>query len=99
MIQFDALFTDDLFFKISGHAIEMAERMKEIFAGKGYAFHIESPTNQQFVVLENEQMERLKRDVAFSFWENLDEKHTVVRFATSWSTTEEDLRALEAALG
>ena len=98
-IQFDALFTDDLYFKISGHAIEMAERMKEIFAGKGYAFHIESPTNQQFVVLENEQMERLKRDVAFSFWENLDEKHTVVRFATSWSTTEEDLRALEAALG
>ena len=98
-IQFDALFTDDLYFKISGHAIEMAERMKGIFEGKGYKFHIESPTNQQFVVLENEQMERLKRDVAFSFWENLDEKHTVVRFATSWSTTEEDLRALEAALG
>ena len=98
-IQFDALFTDDLYFKISSHAIEMAERMKGIFTGKGYKFHIESPTNQQFVIPENERMERLKRDVAFSFWENLDEKHTVVRFATSWSTTEEDLMALEAALG
>ena len=98
-IQFDALFTDDLYFKISSHAIEMAERMKGIFTGKGYKFHIESPTNQQFVILENERMERLKRDVAFSFWENLDEKHTVVRFATSWSTTEEDLMALERALG
>ena len=98
-IQFDALFTDDLYFKISSHAIEMAERMKAIFAGKGYKFHIESPTNQQFVILENERMERLKRDVAFSFWENLDEKHTVVRFVTSWSTTEEDLKALEGALG
>ena len=98
-IQFDALFTDDLYFKISSHAIEMAERMKAIFAGKGYKFHIESPTNQQFVILENERMERLKRDVAFSFWENLDEKHTVVRFVTSWSTTEEDLKALEVALG
>lgn len=98
-IQFDALFTDDLYFKISSHAIEMAERMKGIFEGKGYKFHIESPTNQQFVILENERMERLKRDVAFSFWENLDEKHTVVRSATSWSTTEEDLMALERALG
>ena len=73
--------------------------MKGIFEGKGYKFHIESPTNQQFVILENERMERLKRDVVFSFWENLDEKHTVVRLATSWSTTEEDLMALEAALG
>ena len=98
-IQFDALFTDDLYFEISSHAIEMAEQMKGIFTGKGYKFHIESPTNQQFVILENERMERLKRDVAFSFWENLDEKHTVVRFATSWSTTEEDLMALERALG
>ena len=98
-IQFDALFTDDLYFEISSHAIEMAEQMKGIITGKGYKFHIESPTNQQFVILENERMERLKRDVAFSFWENLDEKHTVVRFATSWSTTEEDLMALERALG
>lgn len=98
-IQFDTLFTDDLYFKISRHAIDMAEKMKEIFADKGYAFYLESPTNQQFIILDNEYMEKLKQHVAFSFWEKQDDTHTVVRFATSWSTTEEDLRELETALG
>lgn len=97
-VQFDTLFTDDLYFKISTHAIEMAEQMKEIFRAHGFDFHIDSPTNQQFIVLENAQMEKLKERVAFSFWEKKDETHTVVRFATSWSTTQEDLRTLEAAL-
>lgn len=97
-IQFDALFTDDLYFRIGRHAIGMAEKMKAILEAHGIPFHIQSPTNQQFVVLENGQMEKLARKVAFSFWERADDTHTVVRFATSWSTTEEDLRALEEAL-
>lgn len=98
-IQFDTLFTDDLYFKISHHAIDMAEKMKEIFAAKGYKFYLESPTNQQFIILDNERMENLKKHVAFSFWEKLDDTHTVVRFATSWSTTDKDLNALKEALG
>ena len=97
-VQFDALFTDSLYFRIGRHAIEMAEKMKEIFRAHGIPFYIQSPTNQQFVVLENGQMERLAKKVAFSFWEKADDAHTVVRFATGWSTTEEDLRALDAAL-
>ncbi len=97
-VQFDALFTDDLYFRIGRHAIGMAEKMKEIFRAHGLPFYIQSPTNQQFVVLENGQMERLAKKVAFSFWEKADDAHTVVRFATGWSTTEEDLRALDAAL-
>jgi threonine aldolase len=76
----------------------MAERMKEIFCGHGIPFYIQSPTNQQFVVLENGQMERLGKKLAFSFWEKKDETHTVVRFATGWSTTEEELDALDRAL-
>lgn len=98
-IQFDTLFTADLYFKISRHAIGMAEKMKEIFSAKGYGFYIESPTNQQFIILDNWNIENLKKHVAFSFWEKLDDTHTVVRFATSWSTTDEDLKALENALG
>jgi threonine aldolase len=97
-VQFDALFTDDLYFRIGRHAIEMAEQMKGIFRAHGLPFYIQSPTNQPFVVLENGQMERLAKKVAFSFWEKTDDAHTVVRFATGWSTTEEDLRALDAAL-
>lgn len=97
-IQFDTLFTDDLYFHISRHANEMAQRMKAILEKHGIPLYLESPTNQQFAVLEDGQMERLSGKIAFSFWEKPDEQHTVVRFATSWSTTDEDLKALDQAL-
>lgn len=94
-IQFDTLFTDELYLKISTHAIEMAERLKDLFIQNGYKLFIDSPTNQQFVILEEEKMNRLQQQVVFSFWEKYDEGHTVVRFATSWSTTAEDIEALK----
>lgn len=97
-IQFDALFTDNLYMEISRHAIEMAEKLKSLLKEKGYRFYMESPTNQQFIILENEQMSELAQNVCFSFWEKYDDTHTIVRFATSWSTTEEDLRELEKVL-
>ncbi|MGL5258538.1 MAG: threonine aldolase family protein [Lachnospiraceae bacterium] len=97
-IQFDTLFTNDLYFELAKHGIEMAIKLKQIFLEKGYEFHIESPSNQQFLVLENKMLEILKNKVAFSFWEKKDETHSVVRFATSWSTTKEDLEYLEKIL-
>lgn len=97
-VQFDALFTDGLYLEIGHHTLEMAARMKAIFTQKGYPLHLASPTNQQFVVLTDAQAERLREHVAFSFWERLDGGRMVARFATSWSTTPEDLRLLEAAL-
>ena len=97
-VQFDALFTDDLYGRIGRHAIDMAERMKAIFAERGYAFLLDSPTNQQFIVLANDRLARLRGSVNFSYWEPYDASHTVVRFATSWSTTDEDLAILAAAL-
>ena len=93
-IQFDTLFTDNLYFDISKHAILMAEKLKNLFIEKGYKFFIDSPTNQQFIILENSKMEELKKNVVFGFWEKYDENHTVVRFATSWATTEEDINEL-----
>lgn len=97
-VQFDALFTDGLYLEISRHAINMAEQLKQIFREKRYEFFLESPTNQQFLILENEKMEELSQHVGFSFWEKYDENHTVVRFATSWSTWEEDLEMLREYL-
>lgn len=97
-VQFDALFTDGLYLRIGRHAIDMAEKMKEIFRSHGVPFYIQSPTNQQFVILENGQIQRLSAGIAFSFWEKKDDTHTVVRFATGWSTTENDLAALDEAL-
>lgn len=97
-VQFDALFTDNLYMTISKHAMDMAYRLKSLFAEKGYKFFIESPTNQQFIILNNKKLEELQKEVEFSFWEKLDNDNTVVRFATSWSTTSEDIDALEKLL-
>ncbi len=97
-IQFETLFTDDLYFTISRHAIDCAEELKNIFREKGYSMYLDSPTNQQFVILENSKMEELKDKVRFSIWEPYDNIHTVVRFATCWATTKEDLDALRDIL-
>lgn len=97
-LQFDTLFTDNLYYQISKHAIEMAEQLKKYLKEKNYTFYLESPTNQQFIILENTKIETLKKQIAFSFWEKLDETHTIVRFATSWSTTKEELEQLKEFL-
>lgn len=97
-VQFDRLFTDDLYLKISKHAMTEAMRLKTAFTDKGYRFFINSPTNQIFIVLENQKMEELKKKVQFSFWEKYDDQHTVIRFATSWATKPEDVDALIAIL-
>ncbi len=97
-VQFDTLFTNDLYLKISKNAIDRAEELKSIFAEKGYKFFIDSPTNQQFVILENSKMQELKMNVKFSFWEKYDANHTVVRFATSWATTSEKIAELKKLL-
>ncbi len=97
-VQFDALFTDGLYFEISRHAIDMAEQLKEIFAAKGYEFYMDSPTNQQFVILTNEKYAELKESVAMTWWEPYGGDCSVVRFATSWSTTEEEVSLLETLI-
>ena len=98
-IQFDTLFTDGLYFQISRHAIEMAGLLKAGLQKLGYSFYLNSPTNQQFVILYNQTLEALKGRVAVSFWEPLDETRTVVRFATSWATRKEDIETLMEILG
>jgi threonine aldolase len=72
----------------------MAMRLKGIFKEKGYQFLVDSPTNQQFVVIDNEQVERLSRHVEFSHFGQKDHHHTICRFVTSWATTDADIDAL-----
>ncbi|MBR1406959.1 MAG: hypothetical protein IJ578_08535 [Bacteroidales bacterium] len=97
-IQFDVLFTDGLYFRIARHAIDRAEELKGILHEKGIPFFLESPTNQQFVILTNAQVARLSPLVGFDFWEKYDEDRTVVRFATSWATPPENLQKLREIL-
>ena len=97
-VQFDTLFTDRLYDELGRHAIAMADELRRILREAGCTFFRESPTNQQFVVVENGQMEELAKKVSFGFWEELDETHTVIRFATSWATRPESLAELERLL-
>ena len=97
-LQFEALFTDDLYFKLSRHAIEMAMQMKQIFQEKGCEFFIDSPTNQQFVILPNETVERLAGHIEFTHWGKADIHHTICRFVTSWATTQEEIDELKRLL-
>lgn len=97
-VQFDALFSDDLYGRIGRRAIEAAERVRGMLVGNGYELRYGSPTNQTFVELPNDVKDRIARDVSFDFWEKVDDGRTIVRFATNWATTDEDLDRLEQVL-
>ena len=97
-IQVLTLFEDGLYFELSHHAVSLAMKIRDAFLSKGFAFLVDSPTNQQFPILDNETMERLSKDFRFSVWQRIDEERTAVRFCTSWATRPEAVDALIAAL-
>lgn len=97
-IQFDTLFTDGLYLKISRHAIEMAARLRQALTDKGYTFFIRPQTNQLFVSLPMKKADELSRKVRFSVWEKHEDHTVVVRFATSWATKPEDIDELISLL-
>ena len=97
-IQFDALFTDDLYLKISRHAIDMAHQIREIFVSAGYPLLFDSPTNQQYPILPDSDLAELGKSFGYEYWERVDETHSGVRFCASWATTQENVDALRAAV-
>lgn len=97
-LQFETLFTDNLYFDISKHAIDMAMQMKQIFKEAGYPFLVDSPTNQQFVILPNEELPRLSQNILFETWGKVDPTHTACRFVTSWATTKEEIEELRTVV-
>ena len=97
-IQFDALFTDDLYFKISRHAIEMAHQIRDIFVSAGYPLLFDSPTNQQYPIMPDAELAEIGKSFGYEYWERVDETHSGVRFCASGATTQENVDALRAAV-
>ena len=97
-VQFDTVFTDDLYFEISKNAIDRAEDLKDLFKAKGYTFFKNSPTNQQFIIMSDEKIAELSPRVRFEIWERVDAQNCAVRFCTSWATTKDDIEALAAII-
>lgn len=93
-IQFETLFTNDLYYKIGQNAIDTAGRIKAALAEYGYEFAFNSPTNQIFVRLSREKSEELSEKIEMGFWENIDDSHVIMRIATSWATRQEDVDRL-----
>lgn len=93
-IQFETLFEDGLYMKIAGEAISYAMSIKNAFKGKGYEFLIDSPTNQQFPILTDNEIEKLSEKYSFQYWQKVDESRSAVRFCTSWATRKEQVEEL-----
>ena len=93
-IQFDTLFTDNLYKRLGKSGVDAAMKIKKALLQKGYELYIDSPTNQQFIVVDDALRERLSKDVAFGFMETLENGKHVIRFCTSWATNDEDVERL-----
>ena len=93
-VQFDTLFTDDLYLKIARNGVDQAMRLRKAIEEKGYPIYLDSTTNQQFVVFEDSKVAELAKHVGFNFIEKVGASHSVVRFATSWATTDEQVEEL-----
>ncbi len=93
-IQFDELFTDGLYMKISKKAVEQALRIAAVCEQAGFPLLAKSPTNQQFVVFPDGALEELGKEYVYSYWTRVDETHSAVRLCTSWATKDENVEAL-----
>ena len=97
-VQFTALFEDDLYFEMGRHANDLAMLIKQACIKKGYKFFIDSTTNQQFPILPDTVLEKLSEDFVYSYWQKIDDRHSAVRFCTSWATLPENVQRLITAI-
>ena len=93
-LQFDELFSDGLYMHIGEPAIDAAEKIRAALSANGFDLRFGFPTNQIFCKIENSKLEKLSEHIEYSFWEKYDDSHTIIRFATSWASTENDTQKL-----
>ncbi len=97
-IQFEELFRGRLFYDLAAHANEMAVRLRDALAGRGYPFAYPPQTNQLFPVFANDEIRLLEKDFSFHPDITIDACHTSIRLVTSWATTDEGTDAFIRAL-
>ncbi len=98
-IQFEELLKDGLYEEISAHAIRLAEKLRGTFDEKGYSYLVPNRTNQIFVIMPDDVLEKIKDEIGYSYQQRVDEMHSAVRFCTSWATKEENVDYLIRRLG
>ena len=98
-LQFDALFTDDLYLRLGRRGVGCAMRLRDGLHALGVSFSPESLSNQQFPILTAEHLARLEGKVGYEIWQRRCDGSAVVRLCSSWHTTEAEIDAVLAALG
>ncbi len=93
-LQFDTLFTNNLYLSLARHGILMAEKLKKGILEKGFKLFADSPTNQQFIIMTIADYHRLSENVDCEIWQELPDQQVAVRLCTSWHTTEEQVDRL-----
>jgi len=97
-IQFEALFQDDLYFRLAKHANKMAEIITGALTELGYSFYVPPCTNQLFPVVPNHVLEFLAQKFDFYIYKKIDQDSSVIRPVTSRATTQESVDRLIEAL-
>ena len=92
-LQFATLLENGEYFSITKRADELAMQIKKAFINKNIPLWVDSFTNQQFVILNDEQKEKLGEKYIFEIQGRTD-SGTIVRFCTSWATTQAETDAL-----
>ena len=95
-IQFEEMFRDGLYFRVSEQAVEQALRIKQALIEKGIPLFMDSATNQQFPVLTKAQQAALGKKYALGFWDTTGGDTDAIRICTSWATKTENVDALIA---
>ena len=93
-VQFDALFTDNLYFEIAAHAVKMADQIRATFDSLGVPYLVPGVTNQIFPILPDGFLAELSKNFMFTEMGRVDDNHRCVRFCTSWATTQTNVDAL-----
>ncbi|MFR0601068.1 threonine aldolase family protein [Lactobacillus equicursoris] len=97
-IQFDQLFSDNLYQKLAEPAIKQANQIRKALTTNGYQLLYSSPTNQTFFIMDNQDLPDFGQKVGYSFWDKYDDRRTIIRLATSWSTSQDDVDQVCAIL-
>lgn len=96
--EFEALFTNDLFFRIGAYENEQADRIRQALVEKGYAFAATPCTNQLFPIVSDEKIRELSEKFAFNIDRRYDSNSCVIRLVTSFATRPEAVELLISCL-
>ena len=97
-IQFDTMFTNDLYYKLGKNAVKQAMKIKKGLQDMGYEFFSESMTNQQFILVDDNKLEYLRQHMNTDYWGKCKGKN-IVRICTSWKTTDKEVKELLKIMG